>query len=133
MQIGYNIYSYFINLKDTSVKFIMPNTFHHLTIKLHILNIQLLCNQASIIDRYPSGSPSVIVNILKNCIFVGKVGFEPTQTFRFPHPKCGASQPVAPLPHIGAQFLYTVYRAPPTVVFNELVARVGVEPTKSSF
>ena len=111
----------------------MPNTFHHLTIKLHISNIQLLCNQASIIDRYPSGSPSVIVNILENYIFVGKVGFEPTRYYYFALVPKTSEASISPLPHIGAQFLYTVYRAPPTVVFNELVARVGVEPTKSSF
>ena len=107
----------------------MPNTFHHLTIKLHISNIQLLCNQDSITVRHPS----VIVNILENCIFVGKVGFEPTRYYYFASVPKTDEASISPLPHIGAQFLYTVYRAPPTVVFNELVARVGVEPTKSSF
>ena len=42
----------------------IPNAIRHLAIKLHILNIQLLCNQNSI----TFGRPSVIVNILENCI-----------------------------------------------------------------
>ena len=79
MQVGYNIYSYFINLKDTSVKFIMPNTIHHLTIKSYISNIQLLCNQDSnwiiywvllptLVLTLWVGLVNQLVNILENCI-----------------------------------------------------------------
>lgn len=42
----------------------IPNAIRHLAIKLHILNIQLLCNQNSI----TFGHPSVMANILENCI-----------------------------------------------------------------
>lgn len=57
-------------------------------------------------------------------MLVGRVGFEPTRYCYFtPVPKTGEAS-ISPPAHFGAQFLYTVYRAPPTVVFYKNRAKL---------